>query len=106
MQQELTAEELWTNIKSGCEGRLNKQTIATWLSPSRAVSVSGDGLTVELKNKLTVYYVEQNYQDILNQVARQVLEQPFRVEFVFADDGDDNEQMDPVSYTHLTLPTN
>ena len=94
MQQELTAEELWTNIKSGCEGRLTKQTIATWLSPSRALSVSGDGLTVELKNKFTVYYVEQNYQEILNQVAHQVLGDPFRVEFVFADDGDDNEQMD------------
>ncbi len=94
MLQELTAEELWTNIKGQCEGRLNKQTIATWLSPSRAVSVSGDDLTVELKNKFTVYYVEQNYQEILNQVAGQVLNQPFRIEFVFAEDDGDQEQMD------------
>ncbi len=94
MPQELTAEELWTSIKGGCEGRLNKQTIATWLSPSRAVSVSGEGLTVELKNKFTVYYVEQNYQEILDQVAGQVLDQPFRIEFVFADSGEDQEQMD------------
>ena len=93
MSQELTAEELWTNIKNECEGRLNKQTIATWLSPSRAVSVSGEGLTVELKNKFTVYYVEQNYQEILDQVAGQTLNQPFRIEFVFADSGEDQEQM-------------
>ncbi len=93
MPQELTAEELWTSIKSECEGRLNKQTIATWLSPSRAVSVSGEGLTVELKNKFTVYYVEQNYQEILDQVAGRMLDQPFRIEFVFADSGEEQEQM-------------
>ena len=94
MPQELTAEEIWTRIKTECVGRLNKQTIATWLSPSRAVSVHGDGLTVELKNKFTVYYVEQNYQTILNQVAANAFEQPFRIEFVFTDDGNGQEQMD------------
>ena len=94
MSQELTAAELWSRITQECEGRLNKQTIATWLSPSRALSINGDSLTVELKNKFTVYYVEQNYQDTLNDAASHVLDLPFRIDFVFADNGDAQEQID------------
>ena len=95
MPEEYTAEEIWAKIKSAADGRLKKQTISTWLSPSRAVSVNEHGITVELKNKFTVFYVEQNYQETLDEVAAGVLERPCHVEFVFGEEEEeDREQID------------
>jgi chromosomal replication initiator protein len=89
--QELTAQEIWSRIRKECKNRLSQQTISTWLSPSRAVSVLEESLTVELKNKFTAYYVEQNYQEILDKVAAEVLDRPFKISFVY---GESEEQME------------
>ena len=75
MVEEFTAQEIWSRIRKQCEKRLSQQTISTWLSQSRAVSVLDDSLTVELGNKFTAYYVEQNYQKTLDNVASEVLDQ-------------------------------
>ena len=92
MATELTAQEIWSQIRKECESRLSQQTIVTWLEPSRAVSLLEEALTVELKNKFTAYYVEQNYQAVLNQAATKVLDRPFKVNFVFRDG--ESEQID------------
>jgi len=89
--EELTAQEIWSRICKQCEKRLSQQTISTWLSPSRAVSVIDEFITVELRNKFTASYVEQNYQEILDKVAAEVLDRPFRINFVYRDS---EEQMD------------
>ena len=83
MSKELTAQEIWSLILKECEGRLNQQTISTWLTSSRAVSLLEQGLTVELKNKFAACYVEQNYQIILNQVASLVLGRQFKINFLY-----------------------
>ncbi|HUU27328.1 MAG TPA: chromosomal replication initiator protein DnaA [archaeon] len=88
---EYTAEQIWSMILDVCESRLSQQTISTWLTSSRAVSLLENGLTVELKNKFTAYYVEQNYQEILDQVASTVLERPFKINFIYRQEG---KQMD------------
>lgn len=88
----LTAQEIWSRIRQECEGRLSQQTITTWLDPSRAVSVMEEAVTVELKNKFTAYYVEQNYQGVLNRAAEKILERPFRVNFIYREG--ENEQID------------
>jgi len=89
--EELTAQEIWSRICKECEKRLSQQTISTWLSPSRAVSVLDEALTVELRNKFTAYYVEQNYQEILDKVAGELLDRPFKINFVYQESA---EQMD------------
>ena len=91
MVEEFTAQEIWSRIRKECEKRLSQQTIATWLSPSRAVSVLDESLTVELRNKFTAYYVEQNYQETLDKVAGEMLDRPFKINFVFRESG---EQID------------
>ena len=91
MVQELTAQEIWSRICKECKNRLSQQTISTWLSPSRAVSVLDESLTVELRNKFTAYYVEQNYQEILDKVAAEVLDRPFKINFVYRES---EEQME------------
>jgi chromosomal replication initiator protein len=89
--EELTAQEIWSRICKECEKRLSQQTISTWLSPSRAISVLDEALTVELRNKFTAYYVEQNYQGILDKVAGELLDRPFKINFVYQES---EEQMD------------
>ena len=91
MVEEFTAQEIWSRIRKQCEKRLSQQTISTWLSPSRAVSVLDDSLTVELGNKFTAYYVEQNYQKTLDNVASEVLDRPFKVNFIYRES---DEQME------------
>lgn len=86
MSQEHTPQEVWSLILDKCRSRLNQQTISTWLKPSHALSLLDSSLTVELKNKFTSFYVEQNYQDIINQVAAETLGKPFEVNFVFKED--------------------
>jgi len=81
--EEFTAQEIWSRIRKQCEKRLSQQTISTWLSQSRAVSVLDDSLTVELGNKFTAYYVEQNYQKTLDNVASEMLDRPFKVNFIY-----------------------
>ena len=95
MVQELTAQEIWSRIRKECAKRLSQQTISTWLSPGRAVSVLEESLTVELKNKFTAYYVEQNYQEILDKVAAEVLDRQFKINFTYRES---EEQMELWSF--------
>ena len=83
MSPEHTPQEVWSLILDKCRSRLNQQTISTWLKPSHALSLLDISLTVELKNKFTAFYVEQNYQDIINQVAAETLGKAFVVSFIF-----------------------
>ncbi|MBN2288345.1 MAG: chromosomal replication initiator protein DnaA [Candidatus Glassbacteria bacterium] len=92
MPQEHTPQEVWSLILDNCQNRLNQQTISTWLKPSRAHSLLDGALTVELKNKFTAFYVEQNYQDILNQVSSEALGKSFSINFIFKEDK--NQQME------------
>jgi len=103
LTQEHTAQQIWEMILNECTRRLSQQTISTWLNPSRAVSMLESGLTVELKNKFTAYYVEQNYQKTLNDVAVGILSRPFEVSFVFKDDGHD--QIDLWSFAASEEPS-
>ena len=86
MSPEHTPQEVWSLILDKCRSRLNQQTISTWLKPSHALSLLDISLTVELKNKFTAFYVEQNYQDIINQVAAETLGKAFVVSFIFKED--------------------
>ena len=85
MAEELTAQEIWARILKECGNRLSQQTISTWLTPSRAMALHDSGLTVELKNKFTAYYVEQNYLEMLEAVAAQLFERQFKINFIFSD---------------------
>lgn len=102
MSHEHTAQEIWDLILKECSSRLSRQTISTWLNPSRAVSMLDGGLTVELKNKFTSYYVEQNYQETLNDVAVSVLQRPFEVNFVFKPE--EQEQLDIWDFSRTESP--
>jgi len=95
LTQEHTAQEVWSLVLKECENRLSQQTISTWLKPSRAISMLEEALTIELKNKFTAYYVEQNYLDVLNQVASLVLEKPFKINFIYSQDGEQIELWEP-----------
>ena len=86
MSREHTPQEVWSLILDKCRNRLSKQTISTWLKPSQALSLLDKSLTVELKNKFTSFYVEQNYQEIINNTASETLGRSFEVNFVFKDD--------------------
>ncbi len=86
MSNEHTPQEVWSLILDKCRNRLSKQTISTWLKPSHALSLLEKSLTVELKNKFTSFYVEQNYQKIINNMASETLGRSFEVNFVFKDD--------------------
>lgn len=125
MVEEFTAQEIWSRIRKECQKRLSQQTISTWLSPSRAVSVLDESLTVELRNKFTAYYVEQNYQKTLDKVAGELLDRPFKINFIYREgeeqmdlwafgNGDENmseletnptkpEPPEPAGYTRKTL---
>jgi len=86
LSKEHTPQEVWSLILEKSRSRLNQQTISTWLKPSHALSLLDKSLTVELKNKFTSFYVEQNYQDTLNQVASETLGKPFEIKFIFKED--------------------
>jgi chromosomal replication initiator protein len=92
LSQEHTAHEVWSLILDKCRSRMNQQTISTWLKPSRALALLEGSLTVELKNKFTSFYVEQNYLAMLNQVASESLGKIFKIEFVFKENK--NQQME------------
>jgi len=104
LTQEHTAQQIWEMILNECAKCMSQQTISTWLNPSRAVSLVESGLTVELKNKFSAYYVEQNYQKTLNDVAVGLLERPFEVSFIFKDQ--EKDQIDLWSFAEDNEPGN
>lgn len=70
-------------ILERCKSRMSPQTISTWLKSSRAVNLLDDCLTVELKNKFSASYVEQNYQNVLDDISSELLEKEFKVSFIY-----------------------
>ncbi|MEA1996453.1 MAG: DnaA/Hda family protein, partial [Gemmatimonadota bacterium] len=81
--QERTAQEIWLLILKNLESRMSEQTISTWFISSHAVSMTGENLTIELKNRFIAQYVEQSYQNTLNQVATKALGRPFKINLIY-----------------------
>ncbi len=95
MTQELTPQEIWSLVLQDLEALVTKQTINTWFAASRAVAVLEGAMTVELKNRFSAQYVEQNYQEALDAAAGRVLQRPFRIGLTFRADSEQIELWQP-----------
>jgi len=66
---ELTATEVWTQIRASAQSVLPEQTYRTWLASTEAVSLSDDTLVVSAPTKFAVEWVEDKYGQLLRDIG-------------------------------------
>jgi len=66
---ELTATEVWTQIRASAQSVLPEQTYRTWLASTEAVSLSDDTLVVSAPTKFAVEWVEDKYGELLRDIG-------------------------------------
>jgi len=97
---ELTAEKAWSTICEAAEKKLPEQTCRTWLRPSKAISLSGGALAIEMPSEFAAQWVADQYGQMLNRFAR-VLGEPITIVFESPAPAAANEFIDFPSETDL-----
>ncbi len=78
---ELTAEEAWSRITEAAREVLPEQTFRTWLSSTRAVTLSDDTLVVAAPTKFAVEWIEDKYGELLAELAERQIGQALQLRF-------------------------
>jgi len=85
---ESSAVKLWTSAQQLLRSRLNGEIYHLWFAPIRAVSVDGDGLTLEVPNDFSEVWLKDNYLDLIHDALGQCTGEAVKVTFVISQVGE------------------
>ncbi|HNX36962.1 MAG TPA: chromosomal replication initiator protein DnaA [Candidatus Cloacimonadota bacterium] len=75
-------QDIWQNILDKLEGHINPQSFRTWFSDTKLVDISSDTLTVRVTTQFTANYMNQNYSEMLSEIAFALYNRRYRITFV------------------------
>jgi chromosomal replication initiation ATPase DnaA len=74
-------QALWAAAQDMLKGLLNPNIHRLWFAPLKAVELNGQTLTVEVPNEFSGVWLQDNYQDLLDDVLSSVSGQSFHALF-------------------------
>ncbi len=77
---------LWKQISEAIESRVNGDTFNRWFKQLEPLKFSGDRLTLLAPNKIFQYWIESNYQNLLDQASTECHGSVVSFEYLFAED--------------------
>ncbi|MFZ5645078.1 MAG: chromosomal replication initiator protein DnaA [Bacillota bacterium] len=74
--------EIWNNIISTLQSRLNNPSVDTWLKSMKPVSIVEDSLIIEVTDKFSRDWLDDRYGPVIKSILYDLLEEEMNVEFV------------------------
>jgi chromosomal replication initiator protein len=79
-QQELTAENLWTEVAGRLEGALNETTFGTWFGDVSSHELTDEVFVLSVPNDFTRDWIEGHFIDVLGAAVRDAVGENRRIE--------------------------
>ena len=76
---ELTAAELWSQVREIVRSSVPEHSFHTWISSATAVASTGDELVLEAQNPFHVEWLEDKFGPLLEAAAERVLARPVKI---------------------------
>ncbi len=77
---------LWASISSTIAAKVNEDTFNRWFQQLEPLKISDDKLTLLAPNKIFQYWIESNYQNLLDQASEHSYGRRLQFEYLFAED--------------------
>ncbi len=77
---------LWASISSAIASKVNEDTFNRWFQQLEPLKLSDDRLTLLAPNKIFQYWIESNYQNLLDQASEDIHGRKLQFEYLFAED--------------------
>ncbi len=77
---------LWASISSAIASKVNEDTFNRWFQQLEPLKLSDDRLTLLAPNKIFQYWIESNYQNLLDQASEDIHDRKLQFEYLFAED--------------------
>ena len=77
---------LWETITASISAKVNEDTFNRWFRQLEPLKISEDRLTILAPNKIFQYWIESNYQNLLDRVTTEIHGRPIQLEYIFAED--------------------
>ena len=77
---------LWSAISASIASKVNEDTYNRWFKQLEPLKLSDGNLTVLAPNKIYQYWIESNYQNLLDQAIETIHGRRLQLEYLFAED--------------------
>ena len=91
-------KEIWNKTDKDLKSSLPAHAYEAWIETLSPIGITNDIFIVEAPNQFAYDWIINNYQDIISSSLKEV-DKKLQLKISIA------PQSEPVSYTHLTLPT-
>lgn len=96
-------EEAWTKCLHVIKQNINEQSFLTWFRPTKATTLNGDTLTVQLPSKFFYDWLRERYNLLTTDAIKQVLGENGKLSYTFS--SEEEEQPEPTpSIKRTPLP--
>jgi chromosomal replication initiator protein len=79
-------DPIWTQLLAALQRRIGHQDVEIWLRDARPTNLTAGRLVVEVPNRYYADWIAENYRDVLENEATQIMGQPVELELTFGDD--------------------
>jgi chromosomal replication initiator protein len=94
---------LWTAISRSIAAKVNEDTFSRWFQQLEPLKLTDDKITLLAPNKIFQYWIESNYQNLLDQASEDVHGRRLEFEYLFAEEAPVPSQSAPTSHPASVL---
>ena len=77
---------IWSNVISALQSRLNNPSVDTWLNSMNPVKIINDSLIIEVSDKFSRDWLDDRYGPVIKSILYDILEEEMNVEFALSHD--------------------